>query len=458
MGFNDKIFKAYDIRGLTKEDLSYELAYRVGRAFVVFLKSKKTDFVGKKIVVGKDMRESSEDFYNAVIKGINDEGVDVVKIGLTSTPLFNFACAHYSENVGGIMVTASHNPAEYNGFKITRENGLPVGQGTGMEEIKDFVQNYEFEDGEVKGGVEEKSVFEDYKNLIFSLVPKESIKPLKIVVDGGNGMADVTVPKVLAELPVEVEYMYMEPDGTFPNHEANPLKTETLRDLQKKVLEVGADFGFAFDGDADRIGLVDEKGEVVSASFVGGLVGLENLVKHPNSLMLYDLRLSQAVKEIWEENGAKTQMCMVGHALIKNMMKKTGATFSSELSLHLYYNDVYDLESTDLSLLYFLHIISREGKKLSELVEPFKRYVHSNEINFEVEDKDDIMKKIEESYKDSALEISYLDGLWMRFDWGWFSLRKSNTEPVLRLNLEARTKEETDGKVVELKKEIGIKI
>jgi len=185
---------------------------------------------------------------------------------------------------------------------------------------------------------------------------------------------------------------------------------------------------------------------------------LENLVKHPNSLMLYDLRLSQAVKEIWEENGAKTQMCMVGHALIKNMMKKTGATFSSELSLHLYYNDVYDLESTDLSLLYFLHIISREGKKLSELVEPFKRYVHSNEINFEVEDKDDIMKKIEESYKDSALEISYLDGLWMRFDWGWFSLRKSNTEPVLRLNLEARTKEETDGKVVELKKEIGIKI
>ncbi|MCF6276759.1 MAG: phosphomannomutase/phosphoglucomutase [Candidatus Magasanikbacteria bacterium] len=451
MRFNNKIFKAYDIRGLVNGDLSAEFAYRVGRAFVVFLKNKNIDFSGKKIVVGKDMRETSEEFANAVIKGINYEGIDVVKIGLTSTPLFNFACAHYSEHVGGIMVTASHNPSEYNGFKITQENGLPVGKVTGMDEIKDLVLNYEFKDAEEKGGVEDKSIFEDYKNLIFSLVPKESIKPLKIVVDGGNGMADVSIPKVLAELPIEVEYMYMEPDGTFPNHEANPLKVETLKDLQKKVVEVGADFGFAFDGDADRIGLVDENGEVVPASFVGGLVGLEVLAKHPNSVMLYDLRLSQSVKEIWEENGAKTQMCMVGHALIKDLMKKTGAVFAGELSLHLYYSDVYDLESTDLSLLYFLHIMSREGKKLSELIKPFKRYVHSDEINFEVEDKDGVMKKVEESFKDSALETSYLDGLWMRFDWGWLSLRKSNTEPVLRLNLEARNKEEVKDKVEELK-------
>ena len=451
MAFPRHIFKAYDIRGLVEGELSEALAYGIGRAFVVFLKERGVPLANKRIVAGYDMRVSSIPFHTQMVRGMTDEGMDVVNIGLVSTPLFNFACANYPEHAGGIMVTASHNPAEYNGFKITMGNGLPIGRDSGMDRIRDLVEAGNFAPVEKKGTVSDRSVLADYTKRIFELVKPDQIKPLKCFIDAGNGMAKATTPEVLKELPVTVEYLYLEPDGTFPNHEANPLKVETLKDLQKKVVDTGADFGFAFDGDADRIGVVDNQGNVVDASFVATFIGLEVLRDHPNALMLYDLRSSQIVRETWESHGAKVDMTMVGHALIKKMMKEKGATFASELSLHLYYHDIYDLECSDLSLLYLLRFLSREQKSLSELVLPLKKYFHSGEINYMIQDKEGVMKKIEEHYKKEAQEVSHLDGVWMRFEWGWLSVRASNTEPVLRLNLEAMTEEEMRKKVEEVR-------
>lgn len=339
------IFKAYDIRGLADTELSEDLAWRVGHSFARLLQQRGVSLEGRSLVVGYDMRSTSIPFSKKVIEGIQAAGVSVVDIGLTSTPVFNFACAHYPAHAGGIMVTASHNPAEYNGFKLTYENGLPLGQGTGMEELREHVFANSKENIEKKGEVQKLDVVDEYLAKVMSLVDSQQIKHMKIVIDAGNGMANVSLPKLLEKFPIEVEYLYLEPDGTFPNHEANPLKEETLKDLQEKVKSTGAAFGFALDGDADRIGLVDENGDVVPASFVGGLIGLEMLKIHPKAHMLYDLRTSRSVKEAWESEGATTEMCKVGHANIKKMMKENKAVFASELSLHLYYQDMYDVES-----------------------------------------------------------------------------------------------------------------
>ncbi|MCB9799083.1 phosphomannomutase/phosphoglucomutase [Candidatus Nomurabacteria bacterium] len=444
MQIPEHIFKAYDIRGLVETELSPELAYGIGKAFVAFLKQKGTDMDGKFLVLGYDMRKTSQDYAKRVEQAFLESGVNVRNIGLTSTPVFNFAVAHFEEHVGGIMVTASHNPAQYNGFKITQGDGMPIGKNSGMDEIRRLVVEANW--SAVEDSPAQAEAFDaqaPYVERIFSLVSPDTIKPLKVVIDGGNGMAGAVLPHWIKRLPVEVEYLYIEPDGTFPNHEANPIKVETLEDLQKKVVEVGADFGFALDGDADRIGLVDEKGNVVDASFVGALLGQKILESQPGAHMLYDLRSSQIIPEIWEQGGATTEKCMVGHALIKGMMRKVGAVFASELSLHVYFGSMYNMESTDLCLLYFLQMLSESDKSLSQLVAPLSKYVHSGEMNFEVKDKNGVLAVIEQKYSEQALEVSHLDGLWMRFDWGWVSLRQSNTEPVLRLNLETNSKQLT---------------
>lgn len=450
MNFPAHIFKAYDIRGLVEGELSADLAYRVGVAFAVYLKKHSLFSPGQKVVVGYDMRPSSVPYEAEVVRAITDQGLDVVKIGLSSTPFFNFACAHYPEYAGGIIVTASHNPAQYNGFKMTLSNGLPIGKSTGMSEIRDLAAGELPSPVATKGQVTEQDIFPNYLTLLKSLVNFSAIKPLKIVIDAGNGMAQVTLPKVLRELPITVEYLFLEPDGTFPNHEANPLKTETLRDLQAKVKEIGADFGFALDGDADRIGLVDENGEVVDASLVAALIGREVLKKQPGALGLFDLRSSQVVAKAWHEVGAQTEMCMVGHANIKKMMKDTGAAFASELSLHVYFGELYDLECSDLALLYFLRLVSETGQTIGQLVAPLKQgYVHSGEINFEINDKEGAMQAIRNQFGAQAIKTSNLDGVWYGFDWGFASVRTSNTEPVLRLNLETPTAELTAEKVAE---------
>lgn len=451
MTFPAHIFKAYDIRGLVEGELSTDFAYRIGASFALFLQKNKHIQSGQRVVVGHDMRPTSPGFQAEVIRAITEQGLDVVNIGLVSTPLFNFACAHYPEYAGGIMITASHNPAEYNGFKITLGSGLPVGKGTGMDEIRDGAAADVPAPVTKKGAVTLFDIYPDYLAKLKSLVDFAAIKPMKIVVDAGNGMAKVSLPRVLSELPVEVDYLFLEPDGTFPNHEANPLKTETLRDLQAKVKEVTADFGFALDGDADRIGLVDEHGQVVDASFVGTLLGLEVLREQPGALMMYDLRSSMIAAETWQAAGARTAMCPVGHAGIKKAMAEQGAAFASELSLHLYYGKTNNLECTDLSLLYVLQMLSRTGKTVSELVAPLKKYAHSGEINFEIHDKAAALQAIREKYTAQALEVSELDGLWFKFDWGWANVRTSNTEPVVRLNLETSTAAATVDKVAEFK-------
>lgn len=447
MSFPTHIFKAYDIRGLVIGELSTGLAYGIGRAFVEMLREKGIMVDGRAIVVGHDMRDTSLLYQASLIEGITDAGADVVDIGLVSTPVFNFACAHFPEYVGGVMVTASHNPAEYNGFKMTLENGLPIGKNNGMDDIRAKVEANTWLPATRKGMVTSRDIMPSYTDRLFSLVTKQGIRPLKVVIDFGNGMGGAILPSVIKGLPLETVFLYQEPDGTFPNHESNPLKLDTLKDLQAKVKEVGADFGFATDGDADRIGLVDERGEIVDPSFVGTLLGLEVLKLHPGGRMLYDLRSSEIIKETWEAKGATTEMCMVGHANIKKNMKDTGAIFASELSLHLYYHDLYDVESSDLSFLYIARMISESGCKISELVEPLKKYFHSGEINFEVHNKDGAIARIQDFYKDEVEETSNIDGIWMKLDWGWISLRKSNTEPVLRLNLEAHTKEEMERRV-----------
>jgi len=450
MAFPDHIFKSYDIRGLVDGELSDELAGKIGHAYGIFLRDLGLDRT-KKVVVGRDMRPTSPGFQGAVMKSLRAQGWHVVDIGMVSTPLFNFACTYDDSHVAGITVTASHNPGEYNGFKMTLGDGKPVGKGSGMEEIRDMARDMEFQDAPEQGGAEEKNVLGDYLDTLYGLVSADSISSLKIVIDNANGMGGVTFPPLLEKLPnVEVEYMYIDPDGTFPNHEANPIKTETLKDLQAKVREVGADFGLALDGDADRIGLVDNTGAVVDASLVSALIGAEVLAQYPESTMLYDLRSSRIVPEWWEEHGATTEMTRVGHAHIKPRMKETGAVFASELSLHLYFRDMTNQESSELCLLYLMRLLSREQKPLTELLGPLRRYHHSGEINFEVEDKQGAIDRIKSAFADTALEVSDLDGIWLKFEWGWFNVRASNTEPVLRLNLEAGSEEEMKEKVREV--------
>lgn len=451
--FPTHIFKAYDIRGLNDE-ISPELARALGRAYVEFLRAKKVDLGGRKIVVGRDMRTNSPALAAAVIQGITESGVDVVEIGLCTTPLFNFSVANFAQHAAGIMITASHNPGQYNGFKMTLSDGLPVGKNSGMDVVRDLTENMLTAPTENKakaGSVANFDPLPSYLEKVLSLVPAGSIKPLKVVVDAGNGMAKATIPALLAKLPIHAEYLFLEPDGNFPNHEANPLKVETLKTLQAKVLEMGADFGFALDGDADRIGLVDEKGEVVEASFVGALAGLEVLKLHPGAKMLFDLRSSQIVPEVWQAAGGHADKCVVGHALIKKQMREVDAVYASELSLHLYYGDLYDLESPELSLLLFARLLSSTNKKLSALTSPLKKYFHSGEINFKVVDPAAVMARLEDEYKKYSTEITHLDGLWMGFDWGWFNARASNTEPVLRLNLEANTRAVMEEKLHEVR-------
>lgn len=461
MAIATHIFKAYDIRGLADTELSDELAYKIGRAFVAYVRASGIALNGKKIVVGRDMRPTSPGFSAKVIEGLCDEGVEAVDIGQTTTPLFNFTCTSYPGFAAGIMITASHNPAEYNGFKMTLASAVPVPGKALYEWVRQVEDSPRLglPTGQAGGvGVGSVSQFDplfDYLKKIFSFVPVDSIKPLKVVVDCGNGMGIVTFRKLLEMVPqVQATFLYSEPDGTFPNHEANPLKVDTLTDLQKKVVEIGADFGFALDGDCDRIGLVDEKGQVVEASFVGALIGSEVLASHPGARMLYDLRSSMIVPETWQSLGGQPAMCMVGHANIKKQMQAEHAAFASELSLHLYYGDLHGIESSDLCLLYTLKILSEKKQPLSQLIAPYKKYTHSGEINFEVEDTGTVMHALESEYASDAAEVSHLDGLWMRLYWGWVSIRASNTEPVLRLNLEASDSATCQAKVAEISQKI----
>ncbi len=424
------IFKAYDVRGIYPKELDEELAYKIGRAFVTFLKVNK-------VVVSQDMRKSSDSLKKELIRGITDQGADVIEVkGLCSTPRSYFACWFLKAN-GSIMVTASHNPGKYNGFKFTREKAIPISGDTGIKDIEKLVLRNRFEDIKKKGKVVKKDITNAYRRHILEFIDVKKIKPLKVVIDAGNGMGGRDMELVLDKLPLKVVKMYFKPDGSFPNHEANPLKEENLVDIKKKVKEEKADFGIAIDGDADRVFFIDENSETVPADFITCLIA-EEILKKNKGKVLYDLRSSWVVKEVIERNGGKCSMSKVGHSFIKEQMRREKAIFAGELSGHFYFRDNFYTDSAIISALKVIQIISEKDKKLSELVKPLKKYYASGEINSEVGDKKGKIKELAEKYKDG--KISQLDGIRIDLkDW-WFNVRPSNTEPLLRLNLEAKSK------------------
>ncbi|MEK7211526.1 MAG: phosphomannomutase/phosphoglucomutase [Patescibacteria group bacterium] len=439
---NQNIFKSYDIRGIYPGEINPEVAYKIARATVLYTGASS-------MVVGRDMRGSSPEISEAVIRGVNDQGADAIDIGLASTPLFYFAVADYELHDAGMMITASHNPKEYNGLKIVHGDGRGIGLESGLAEIRELALAGEFPDVP-RGTIIETDARAAYIEKLFSFIPAASVAPLKVVVDAGNGMGGLLIADIFRSLPCEFIPMFIDLDGAFPNHEPNPVKEENLADLKKKVLAVGAHLGVAFDGDADRVGFVDERGAMVRGDIIAIILAKEIIKKTQGALVLGDPRMTNAFREEVKKAGGTFHFSKVGHANIKKQMKEGGAAFAGELSAHYYFNDFPGIESGDLAMLYVLRAMSSSGKSLSALAAEYGRYFHSGEINFTVEDKDKKIREAEERFSEGADGVLKMDGLRVDFpDW-WFSLRASNTEPLLRLNLEATTKELMEEKKEEL--------
>ncbi|QKZ21106.1 phosphomannomutase/phosphoglucomutase [Streptomyces chartreusis] len=433
-----QLVKAYDVRGVVPDQWDEPLAELFGAAFV-----RVTD--ASAIVIGHDMRPSSPGLSRAFARGAAAQGVDVTEIGLCSTDQLYYASG--ALNLPGAMFTASHNPAQYNGIKMCRAGAAPVGQDTGLAEIRELAENW-LESGapapaERTGTITRSDTLEDYAAHLRSLVDLTSIRPLKVVVDAGNGMGGHTVPTVFGGLPLDVVPMYFELDGTFPNHEANPLDPANIVDLQKRVREEGADLGIAFDGDADRCFVVDGRGEPVSPSAITALVASRELAKHGGKgTVIHNLITSWSVPEVVRENGGTPVRTRVGHSFIKAEMAKSGAIFGGEHSAHYYFKDFWNADTGMLAALHVLAALGGQEGSLSGLVAQYDRYAGSGEINSTVADQTDRLAAIRTAYEGrDDIRLDTLDGLTVTStDW-WFNVRPSNTEPLLRLNAEARDEE-----------------
>lgn len=436
---NPDIFKAYDIRGIYPEELDEEVAYRVGRAFVQFLGARK-------LVVGRDMRLSSPSLSRAFIEGATEQGADVVDIGLCSTDMLYFASGKLE--LPGAMFTASHNPKEYNGMKLCREKAGPISMDTGIAEIRDLVLSGRFSEPSRKGTVEQRDMLEEYVRHVLGFIRPEAIKPLRVVADAGNGMAGMILPELFKHLPCELIPHCFELDGSFPHHQPSPIEPENIRLLQQWVLEDGGDLGMAFDGDADRVFLVDDRGEPVSGSLTTALVAKRMLETHPGEKIIYNCINSWVVPETIKKYGGIPIKERVGHSFIKQTMAETGAIFAGEHSGHYYFRDNYRADSGLIAAMIILEIISLEDKPLSEILKPFKKYHASGEINSRVEDIPAKLEEIARRYSDGRIER--LDGVTVEYEDWWFNVRPSNTEPLLRLNLEAKTRELMEEKVREV--------
>jgi len=394
----------------------------------------------KKIVIGKDVRESSDTLEKKLIQGITDQGADAVLIGSASTPMVYFASGKLDVDLG-IIITASHNPAQYNGLKLCRRQAVPIGEGTGMEEIKDLAINGVFPKPGKKGKItEDNKLKNQYLKYISGFFNKRPASDKKIVIDFANAMGIIDKP-IFSKLNkyIKSSYLYDDFDGTFPNHEPNPLKPTTLAVLQKTVIAEKADLGIAYDGDADRVGFVDELGEIVPMDFITALIAKEILKNHPNGLILIDLRSSNAVKEYIEQAGGRVDLCRVGHSLIKKQMRDENAIFAGELSGHYYFQENFKAELPTLAVIIIINLLNSTGETMSQLTQALKIYYHSGEINSDVADKEAVMLKLQKKYSNGRL--NKLDGIRIDFNDWWFNVRPSNTEPKLRLNLEAKTKE-----------------
>jgi phosphomannomutase len=447
------IFKAYDIRGVYGEQLDEELAYLLGRTVAVQLLLEKpaTDRI-RKILVGRDMRTSSVSLRAALVRGINEQGVDVVDIGLCSTPMFYWATQGYE---AGVMVTASHNPAQYNGFKICKDGAFPVGEISGMKEIERNVHDETFPAATRQGTVETQELLEQF--LIFNRAFLKTDKPFRIVIDAGNGMGGYVYGALLKALPsnITVIPMYFEPDGTFPNHEANPLKPETCNALQERVKAENADLGVALDGDEDRIFFIDNEGGYVSADFTTALIAEQTLDEKRGATILYGICQSRVVKETIEAAGGNAVMNRVGHAFYKIGMVEHGATWGGEHSGHFFNSEQQNTENTMIILFRMLNLLAKEGKTLAQLLEPLHRYAKLTETNFATPDAAGIMERLAQDYVPTSVSHTTMDGLRVDFaDW-WFCVRPSNTEPLLRLNLECRDADTLAERFAELSQKLG---
>lgn len=429
-----QIVKAYDVRGVVPDQWDEALAELFGAAFVQVTEAEA-------IVVGHDMRPSSPGLSGAFARGAAARGADVTLIGLCSTDQLYFASGHFG--LPGAMFTASHNPAQYNGIKMCRAGAAPVGQDTGLADIRALVESWSEqgapEPAAERGTVTERDTLTDYAAYLLSLVDLSRMRPLKVVVDAGNGMGGHTVPTVFQSLPVTLVPMYFELDGTFPNHEANPLDPANIVDLQARVRSEGADLGLAFDGDADRCFVVDERGEGVSPSAITALVAARELAKHPGGTVIHNLITSWSVPEVVGENGGTPVRTRVGHSFIKEEMARTGAIFGGEHSAHYYFRDFWNADTGMLAALHVLSALGSQDGPLSALVAQYDRYKSSGEINSTVDDQAARMAAVKAAFASrEGVTIDELDGLTVSTEDWWFNLRPSNTEPLLRLNVEAR--------------------
>ncbi|MDQ4064675.1 MAG: phosphomannomutase/phosphoglucomutase [Actinomycetota bacterium] len=437
MGALETIFKAYDIRGIYPDELDEEGARRIGAAFVGFVATDR-------IVVGRDMRVSSPPLAQAFIDGATGAGATVTDVGEVSTDALYFASGML--DMPGAMFTASHNPARYNGLKLCREKAAPIGEESGLLEVRERARTMTPSQRD-SGRVERKDILVDYARHCRSLIDASKMRPLKIAVDAGNGMAGKTVPVVFEGLPVEIIPLYFELDGTFPNHPANPIEIENLVDLQKSVLEHACDVGIAFDGDADRMFLVDENAEPVSGSLTTALVAERILRRDPGAHIIYNLICSWTVREVIEENGGIPVRSRVGHSFIKETMAETGAAFGGEHSGHYYFRDNFRADSGMIAALFVLEAMSEKNTSLSQMMKPYQRYFDSGEINSTVADQQAALGRLAVRFSDGKQD--FLDGLTVEYEDWWFNCRPSNTEPLLRLNLEARSESLKDEKVHE---------
>jgi phosphomannomutase len=439
----DRIFKAYDIRGTVPDQLDTELVERIGASFAAFCISESPST--QRVLIGRDMRPEGRDFADAFARGVVAQGLDVVHLGLASTDLLFFASGRY--DAPGAMLTASHNPAGYNGIKLCLSGARPVGEQTGLGQIKQYTLAG-LPPASTEGSVSEMDALPAFAEHVHSFVDVPSLRSLRIVADAANGMGGLVAPAVFEGLPFALDLMYGELDGTFPNHPADPIQPENLKDLQARVLETGADVGLAFDGDADRVFLVDDSGQLVSGSLTTAIVAVAMLEKHPGATILYNVICSKTVPEVIRESGGVPVRTRVGHSFIKQVMAETGAAFGGEHSGHYYFRDNYRADSGIIAAVSVLEVLSSSGLSLSELRKPYERYAASGEINFKVDDPLALIEVIASNFPPD--DQDRLDGLTVDLgDW-WFNVRPSNTEPLLRLNLEAATRESCDTHVAEL--------
>ena len=441
------IFKAYDIRGIYPSQLDEDFAYNLGRGYASFI--LKENPKAKNIVVGSDMRLSSPSLKKELVKGLVNSGLNVIDIGLSSTPTFYFAVAYYGYD-GGIQVSASHNPKEYNGFKIVRENAFPIGKNTGIFEIKDIIIKDEFVKSEKKGRIIEKeNVFDDLVKDQLSIIDISKIKKFKIVADAANSMGALDMEEIFKEINVDLIKVNFKLDGSFPSHEADPLKEENLELLKEKVIENKADFGITSDGDGDRYFFVDENGNSLRQEVLRGIMAQIELAENLGATVAYDIRPGRITRDMIEEAGGKSVVTPVGHSLIKEIMIKNNMIFGGESSGHYFYKKPYGtFEMPAILIAKFLKFLSEKNMPFSKVVKPYQKYFHSGEINFKVKSVAEKLKEIEEKYSDG--KIIKIDGVTVEYSDWWFNMRGSNTEPVVRLNLEAKTKELMEEKTEEV--------